>query len=272
MHAMQMAEGRSGEMGRRRGGRGRTGSGRQSWNRQPRSLGTRLALQSGTLGPRLEGAVGCWGEAGAGKMYVWGPACTLQAHVPAVGLRRAPWACSFVPGEETSRAFLSAQNIFPSTSFRPRPLKALQQYPRAPRTSRSPRSPQHLPVQGLAARGPSTPSRVPNGPKSPKAPAQLKQLPLTKQQMAKTPSGLALGPGLLCFLGEEARMVSARPWLEDSTARLVQQTGATVRGLAGRALSLIAAGIVIVMSFGGAWLPEALTGALRICAHSSHDS
>lgn len=67
-------------------------------------------------------------------------------------------------------------------------------------------------------------------------------------------------------------MVSARPWLEDSTARLVQQTGATVRGLAGRALSLIAAGIVIVMSFGGAWLPEALTGALRICAHSSHDS
>lgn len=200
--------------------------------------------------------------------------CNLQAHVPAVGLRRAQWTCSFVPGEETSRAFLSPQNIFPSTSFRPRPLKALQQCPRAPRTSRSPRSPapQHLPVQGLVARGPSTPSRVPNGPKSPKAPAQLKQLPLTKQQMAKTPSKLALGPGLLCFLGEEARMVSARPWLEDSTARLVQQTGATVRGLAGRALSLIAAGIVIVMSFGGAWLPEALTGALRICAHSSHDS
>lgn len=89
--------------------------------------------------------------------------------------------------------------------------------------------------------------------------------------MAKTSSELALGPGLLHLLGEEAGMVSARPWLEDSTARLVQQTGATVRGLAGRVLSLIAAGIVTVMSFSGAWLPEALTGVLRICVYSSHD-
>lgn len=40
-------------------------------------------------------------------------------------------------------------------------------------------------------------------------------------------------------------------------------------GLAGTALSLITAGIVIVMSVRGAWLPEAVTGVLYICQHSS---
>lgn len=41
------------------------------------------------------------------------------------------------------------------------------------------------------------------------------------------------------------------------------------RRLAGRVLSLIIVGIVIVISVSGAWLPEAVTGVLYICQHSS---
>lgn len=59
-----------------------------------------------------------------------------------------------------------------------------------------------------------------------------------------------------------------------NTAHLLQQTGAATgmdveRGPAGRVLSLIIVGIVIVISVSGAWLPEAVTGVLYICQHSS---
>lgn len=58
------------------------------------------------------------------------------------------------------------------------------------------------------------------------------------------------------------------------TVRLLQQTGAATgtdveRGLAGRVLSLIIVGIVIMISVSGARLPEAVTGVLYICQHSS---